>query len=200
VRAENLEMNNRRNVKAATFVCAVILAFALAACSGRQPTNAPATTASLTASKGAEVMRAQCLACHGMDMIEQQRLAKAGWTREVEKMVRWGANVSDADKEPLVEYLAVSYGPRPLAPQSPAPSPPAQTSIARGEAVFKGKCLACHGPELSEQQRLARAGWTREVEKMMRWGAAVEEAEKEPLIDYLAHNYGPHRAAKGKQP
>jgi mono/diheme cytochrome c family protein len=194
------EMNNYRNVKTLAFVCALLIAFILAACSGHQPTNAPDPTASLAAGKGAEVMRAQCLTCHGMDLIEQQRLAKAGWTREVEKMVRWGANVSDADKEPLVEYLAASYGPRPLAPKSPAPSPPAQTSIARGEEVFRGKCLACHGPELSEQQRLARAGWTREVEKMMRWGAAVEEAEKEPLIDYLAHNYGPHRAAKGKQP
>jgi mono/diheme cytochrome c family protein len=191
-------MNNYRNVKILTLACAVLLAFGLASCSGRQPTDVPATTASLAESKGAEVMRAQCLTCHGADLIEQQRLAKAGWTREVEKMVRWGANVSDADKEPLVEYLTAHFGPRPLTQKSPAPSPPAQTSIARGEEIFKGKCLACHGSELSEQQRLARAGWTREVEKMMRWGAAVEEAEKEPLIDYLTHSFGPHRAAKGK--
>jgi hypothetical protein len=30
-------------------------------------------------------------------------------------MVRWGAVVSDAEKEPLVDYLFGNFGPRPLA-------------------------------------------------------------------------------------
>ena len=43
-----------------------------------------------------------------------QRLGKPGWTREVEKMVRWGATITDAEKELLVDYLVKSYGPRPM--------------------------------------------------------------------------------------
>ena len=50
---------------------------------------------------------------HEADVIAAQRLTKQGWTREVEKMTRWGASVSDAEKEPLVEYLLQTYGPRP---------------------------------------------------------------------------------------
>ena len=55
-----------------------------------------------------------------------------------------------------------------------------------GEGVFTRACLSCHGADLVEAQRLTRAGWVREVEKMMRWGAAVGDADKDPLVDYLA--------------
>ncbi|MBL8168879.1 MAG: hypothetical protein JNJ50_12025, partial [Acidobacteria bacterium] len=51
---------------------------------------------------------------HEIDLTAQQRLTKPGWTREVEKMVRWGASVTDAEKGPLVDYLFATYGPRPL--------------------------------------------------------------------------------------
>ena len=53
-----------------------------------------------------------CLVCHDADIIEQQKLSKTGWTRSVEKMMRWGASVTEADKEPLVDYLASKYPPR----------------------------------------------------------------------------------------
>jgi hypothetical protein len=44
---------------------------------------------------------------------------------------------------------------------------------------------------LSEGQRLTHTGWTREVEKMMRWGATVADAEKGALVDYLATRFPP---------
>jgi hypothetical protein len=47
-------------------------------------------------------------------LTEQQRLSRTGWTREVEKMMRWGAIVSDDEKEPLVSYLFKTWGTRPL--------------------------------------------------------------------------------------
>ena len=53
-----------------------------------------------------------CLVCHDADIIEQQKLSKTGWTRSVEKMMRWGASVTDADKEPLVDYLFSRFPPR----------------------------------------------------------------------------------------
>jgi hypothetical protein len=36
-----------------------------------------------------------------------------------------------------------------------------------------------------DQQKISRAAWVREVEKMMRWGAAVGDSEKDPLVDFL---------------
>lgn len=142
---------------------------------------------------GEELMRTQCLKCHGDDLIQQQRLSKAGWTREVEKMMRWGAETQDADKEHLVEYLTASYGPRPFSkepPAAPAPAPDAAV-LARGKTLFESKCRACHQDELVQQQRLGKAGWTREVEKMTRWGAEVSDEEKTALVEYLASQYNP---------
>lgn len=54
-----------------------------------------------------------------------------------------------------------------------------------GRAIVGEKCAGCHNATLIAQQRLNRSQWTREVEKMMRWGAPVAESEKEALIDYL---------------
>jgi mono/diheme cytochrome c family protein len=62
-------------------------------------------------------------------------------------------------------------------------------ATAAGEAVFTRACLACHGADLTEQQRLSPTGWTREVEKMVRWGAQVSDAEKVALVQYLASRY-----------
>jgi DMSO/TMAO reductase YedYZ molybdopterin-dependent catalytic subunit len=63
----------------------------------------------------------------------------------------------------------------------------------RGKEIFENKCIVCHEADLSQQQRLSREGWGREVDKMIRWGANVTEAEKDPLLDYLVRNYGPPR-------
>jgi mono/diheme cytochrome c family protein len=52
-----------------------------------------------------------CLQCHSADIPRQQRLTEKQWTAEVEKMTRWGAEVSASDKEALVGYLASRFGP-----------------------------------------------------------------------------------------
>ena len=64
-------------------------------------------------------------------------------------------------------------------------------ATAGSEATYKRACLVCHEDDLIEAQRLSREGWTREVDKMIRWGAAVPAAEKDALIDYLAARYPP---------
>ena len=146
----------------------------------------------LPESTGVELVRTQCLNCHESDLIVQQRLSKAAWTREVEKMIRWGAITKDADKEPLAQYLTRYFGQRPLSKQAVQPvALPSEASVENGKAIFENKCLTCHEIDLTQQQRLSRTGWTREVEKMVRWGATVMEAEKEPLTDYLFKNFGP---------
>ena len=48
---------------------------------------------------------AACTTCHGPDLIDQQRLTRTGWEREVEKMMRWGARVPEVEKDTLVDYL-----------------------------------------------------------------------------------------------
>lgn len=139
----------------------------------------------LPAGPGADVIKARCITCHESDLISSQRLALAGWTREIDKMVRWGATVSPEQRDVLQTYLAANFGPRPSAShtESSAASFP-------GEATFTRACLSCHGVDLVEQQRLSRPGWVREVDKMMRWGSTVNATEKDALVDYLTARNG----------
>ncbi|MFN0084009.1 MAG: hypothetical protein ACKVX9_01345, partial [Blastocatellia bacterium] len=166
------------------------IAFALAAmilAAGAAPRDSlQAARIDLPEGKGVEIAREKCLTCHEADLIVAQRLSRQGWTREVEKMMRWGAVVADAEKEPLIDYFAARFAPRPEAS-------PAAAEAGRGREIFEARCLLCHEIDLTRQQRLSRQGWTREVEKMVRWGAVVADAEKEPLVEYLTSNFGPRR-------
>jgi hypothetical protein len=55
---------------------------------------------------GAGLVAKRCLTCHDARLIEQQRLTPAGWTRTVDKMIEWGATVTDPEKSLLIENLA----------------------------------------------------------------------------------------------
>jgi cytochrome c5 len=53
-----------------------------------------------------------CLTCHEDDIVESQRLSRAGWVRTVDKMIRWGATIPADEKDGLIDYLAARYPPR----------------------------------------------------------------------------------------
>ncbi|MEY4095003.1 MAG: hypothetical protein RLZZ53_2202 [Acidobacteriota bacterium] len=141
-----------------------------------------ATAQQLPAGPGADVFKAKCVTCHDADIVMQQKLSLAGWTNSVAKMMRWGAQVTPEERDVLQSYLAAHFAPK------PAVSHP---NTAAGEATFKRACLSCHDADIVEQQRLSKTGWTNSVAKMVRWGAAVPEAEREPLADYLVSRFPP---------
>jgi cytochrome c5 len=131
---------------------------------------------------GMGLVKSRCLTCHEADIITSQKLSLTGWTNSVAKMVRWGATITPQEREIVQPYLAQHFAPRPVASH-------AATEV--GAATYKKVCLTCHDADIIEQQRLTPTGWTRSVEKMMRWGAAVSDADKQPLVDYLASRFGP---------
>jgi hypothetical protein len=103
------------------FPCIVLLALALAS-----PFSAQAqkpSSASLTADLPAGPMQAKattaCLECHEARIILQQRLSKPAWTKEVDKMMKWGALVDPADRDALIDYLSANFssGKPPYDPQ-----------------------------------------------------------------------------------
>lgn len=56
-----------------------------------------------------DVFNRRCLGCHGIDIVQQQRLDAGGWTREVDKMIRWGATVTDGERPDLIRYLTERF-------------------------------------------------------------------------------------------
>jgi hypothetical protein len=55
--------------------------------------------------------RTACTTCHDAHIIVQQRLSKAAWGKEVDKMIKWGAIVSPSDRDALVEYFTTNFAP-----------------------------------------------------------------------------------------
>ncbi len=59
------------------------------------------------------------------------------------------------------------------------------------QAKATTSCTECHEARIILQQRLSKAAWTKEVDKMMKWGALVDGADRDALIDYLSTNFSP---------
>jgi mono/diheme cytochrome c family protein len=139
----------------------------------------------LSAGEGSDIAAERCLACHGPEPILQQRLPRDKWVGEVDKMIRWGADVPADSKDKLVDYLAKNFFYHPiLAPRMPGSLPEGD-----GKDAVEQSCLSCHGGEPISQQRLSRTQWNAEVDKMIRWGAEVSADQKTRLVEYLAKNF-----------
>jgi mono/diheme cytochrome c family protein len=132
----------------------------------------------LPAGQGADTVRARCISCHGIELIVQQRLTREGWLREVEKMTSWGAVIAPGEQDAVLEYLTASFGPE--------PTRTADGTTSKGAALLQARCQTCHDLRLIEQQRLNAEGWARELDKMIGWGAALTDSEKEMLVEHLA--------------
>jgi hypothetical protein len=62
------------------------------------------------------------------------------------------------------------------------------------QAKASTACMECHDARIIEQQRLSKAAWTKEVDKMIKWGALVDPKDRDALIDYLSENFGTDKA------
>jgi hypothetical protein len=79
--------------------------------------------------------------------------------------------------------LLVMLGLRTVLAQSPdLPPAPAQVKV-------RTACTECHDSGIILQQRLTKKAWTKEVDKMIKWGALVDPADRDAFIDYLSTNF-----------
>src|SRR5215472_19121131 len=88
-------------------------------------------------------------------------------------------------------------------PQTPPASINLQLPAGAMQAKATTACMECHDASILVQQRLDRKVWTREVDKMIRWGAVVDPSDRDALIDYFATNFGPdkpHYVAPQRRP
>jgi mono/diheme cytochrome c family protein len=96
-----------------------LLALALASPFLTQAQKPAAATADLPAGPMQAKATTACLECHEARIILQQRLTKPAWTKEVDKMTKWGAVVDPADRDALIDYLSANFS-----PEKPAYDPP----------------------------------------------------------------------------
>lgn len=63
------------------------------------------------------------------------------------------------------------------------------------QAKATSACLECHEARIILQQRLSKGAWTKEVDKMVKWGAVVDPSDHDALVDYLSGNFSPDQPA-----
>jgi len=74
--------------------------------------------------------------------------------------------------------------------ESPAP-PPQHSAIPPFPAKVKEACIGCHESDIIAGQRITRAQWDREITKMTGWGAKVQPADRNEILDFLTQHFGP---------
>jgi hypothetical protein len=111
-----------------------VLTFALI-CGASVAASASSPNEELPAGPAQEMAANACLSCHEARIIVQQRLSKAAWTREVDKMTKWGAPVDPKDHDALVDYLSANFGPE---------QPPYTAPKTASETASKSRAKAKH--------------------------------------------------------
>ncbi len=97
---------------------------------------------------------------------------------------------------PIVLLALTSASPFSARAQKPAP-PKVAADLPAGtmQAKATAACTECHEARIILQQRLNNAAWTKEVDKMTKWGAVVDPSDRDALIDYLSKNFSPNKPA-----
>jgi mono/diheme cytochrome c family protein len=91
----------------------LLLPVLVVACGGAQaePTAPPSAEEPGGDLNGEELLQARCTRCHGLDPVEAGSKSQAEWESTVERMRGKGAELTDAEAQVLVDYLAETYGP-----------------------------------------------------------------------------------------
>lgn len=172
----------------------------------------PASVSTALAPRAEGLIIARCSVCHSPDLITQQRLPRDRWMATVDKMVHWGAEISEEEAALLVRYLSARYhpgAPDQLAPmeagksepltQEPAADGPLVGVASRGAAIFANNCQACHGagamggmgPKLAKNPILKHEDlfWDTILHgrgPMPAWGAALSHQDIADIHAWLA--------------
>src|ERR1700724_2424387 len=115
--------------KLSTIILTLAVFAAAAALAGESSSN---SNDQLPAGPMQENAVAACSTCHEARIIVQQRLSKPAWTKEVDKMIKWGAEVDPKDRDALIDYFSANFG-----PDQPAYAAP--RSATQSTAKLKGK-------------------------------------------------------------
>jgi hypothetical protein len=91
----------------------------------------------------------------------------------------------------LALFDARSFGARDE--KAAQPSYTAELPPGPMQAKATAACTECHEARILLQQRLSKGAWTKEVDKMTKWGALVDPADRDALIDYLSTNFSPDK-------
>jgi len=140
------------------------------------------------------VIRKNCTMCHGIDDYAFFALDRAGWQSliETKHKVSGGADLSDADRSILLDWLVSKFGPetKPF-PRTYIP-PEITTFFSDPEAnrLLDRACTKCHGLDRVEKARNDEERWRVIAVDMRERGAQLSDEELERLVEWLGQVRG----------
>jgi mono/diheme cytochrome c family protein len=106
-------MKAKKTILLFLIVGVVLMGLAVACGSGGEEPPAPPPEGETTSPEldGEELLEARCTGCHGLDLVQAASKSEAEWTSTVDRMIGKGADLTEAEAQALVEYLAETHGP-----------------------------------------------------------------------------------------
>ncbi len=146
----------------------------------------------LQVEEGKEAFGQACVQCHGISRTQIQRKTADKWRDTVYSMISRGAPVMPDEIEPLIDYLAVTYGPGAVPPAGGGQGSQEGSALpdGPGRAIFVGNCSACHSMEMPMTMRQSEAEWNATISTMVAYGAQITPQEQEILVKYAAQHFG----------
>jgi mono/diheme cytochrome c family protein len=152
------------------------------------PSRAQQDTNPLPPGEGRDIVAVTCSQCHSLNAITQLREGPAAWRHQIYDMVERGAQITPAEVEVAVNYLATHFG-----PGIPFPGPtPAHIALPAGPGadIVDARCSLCHGVDRVVAAKRSRAGWTSVVNRMLYLGAPLTPDQAKTVLQYLNTNFG----------
>jgi cytochrome c553 len=184
----------RRHGNVALWLAALVMAAAAVAPVGAQFGNKP-TRPQVKPPEGAvrQVIFRNCTSCHGIDDYAYNSLDRSAWNTLFEaKHKDFKSLIADKDREVLLDWVAVRFGPN-TKPFPRAYVPPEITtyfSDAEAEALIKRACTRCHGVERVNDARNSADAWRVVTVDMRERGAQLSDEELEKLVEWLGRVKG----------
>jgi mono/diheme cytochrome c family protein len=129
-----------------------------------------------TALDGNALIDERCTVCHTRDRIDAKMAAGAdldAWTTTVDRMIGKGAQLSDDERQAVLDYLTGA----------------GDTGAALdGDALVSERCTVCHTRDRIDAKVASGAdlaAWTTTVDRMIGKGAQLSADERQAVLDYL---------------
>jgi cytochrome c5 len=135
---------------------------------------------------GRDLVAVACSQCHYLGTIAKIRDGAAGWRLYVSNMVLRGAQLTPAEIDTVVNYLALNLGPGANLP----PAKPVALPDGHGKELVETRCGLCHDLERVATIKRQKRDWPVIVASMVASGATATPEEAQTISDYLAANFG----------
>jgi mono/diheme cytochrome c family protein len=163
-----------------------LAAFCAAALLALVATTQVSAQGTLPQGEGRDIVAVACTQCHVLTPILSGREGPAGWRKHVHNMVLRGAQLSPAEAETVIRYLAANFGPGAAPPGKVAVTLPA----GAGKELVETRCTLCHDLERVAVVKRPRQHWPAIVANMVARGATATPEEAGTIAAYLAAQFG----------